>query len=56
MGTEARSYGTRITPTTRAMFILFSGRVRLSKCAFNFSLPPLPTRTGADDKPYHYLL
>ena len=55
-GAEVRSCSTRITPTARAMSFLFSGRVRLSKCAYNFSLPPLSTLTDADDKPYNYLL
>lgn len=55
-GAEVRSCSTRITPTARAMSFLFSGRVQLSKCAYNFSLPPLSTLTDADDKPYNYLL
>ena len=30
---------TQIIPTARAMSFLFSGRVQLSKCAKNFTLP-----------------
>ena len=33
-------FDTQIIPTARAMSFLFSGRVQLSKCAKNFTLPP----------------
>lgn len=32
-------FDTQIIPTARAMSFLFSGRVQLSKCAKNFTLP-----------------
>ena len=34
-------FDTQIIPTARAMSFLFSGRVWLSKCAKNFTLPAL---------------
>ena len=34
-------FDTQIIPTARAMSFLFSGRVQLSKCAKNFTLPTL---------------
>lgn len=57
MGTEARSYGTRITHTddARHVFSLFWTRSAF-KVRIQFFVTPSSTLTDADDKTYNYLL
>lgn len=57
MGTEARSYGTRITHTDDARHVssLFWTRSAF-KVHIQFFVAPSSTLTDADDKTYNYLL
>ena len=46
-------FDTQIIPTARAMSFLFSGRVQLSKCAKNFTLPLRHARAAVGGRPGH---